>query len=175
MKKVLIVNGNPDTNRQNFDEYCEELRQRMQVQGNEVKLITLREKKIADCIGCYACWLKTPGICALKDEQEEVLRGYLWADCIVLASPTIMGFVSALIKKANDRMLPLVHPFLKMNNDRMTHYPRYDKEYALGLLLDGGERFDEAIEIIKKVYSKARFIKTMQSPVEEVAYEIDNI
>lgn len=175
MKRVLIVNGNPDSNRHNFDEYCDSLVQHMKAQGNEVKLIMLRKKKITDCIGCYACWLKTPGICALKDEQEEVLQGYLWADSILLASPIIMGFVSALIKKANDRMLPLVHPFLKLNDDRMTHYPRYDKQYTIGLLLDSRDNFDEEIEIIQKVYSKAKFIKTMQNSVEEVAYEIDNI
>jgi multimeric flavodoxin WrbA len=175
VKKVLIINGNPDLNQKKFDEYCECLVQHMKAMGNEVKLIILREKKIADCIGCYACWLKTPGICALKDEQKEILQGYLWADCILLASPIIMGFVSALIKKTNDRMIPLVHPFLKMNGDRMAHYQRYDKEYKIGLLLDRGEGFGEEFEIIQKVYSKAMFIKTMENSVEEVAYEIDNI
>lgn len=175
MKRILIINGNPKEEKTEFDRYCEELAKELSLQGNEVRFLTLRDKKISDCIGCYACWLKTPGICALKDDQEEILKGYVWSDFIVLASPVIMGFVSSLLKKANDRMLPLVHPFLKLNNDRMAHYPRYDKEYKVGLMVDDNDSVDEEdIEIISKVYNKAEFIKTMKQSVREVSYEINN-
>lgn len=175
MKKILIINGNPKEENKNFDAYCNGLEQIFTQQGNEVRIITLREKNISDCIGCYACWLKTPGICALKDDQEEILKGYVWSDFILLASPVIMGFVSALLKKQNDRMLPLIHPYLKLNDDRMTHFARYGKNFQVGLLLDDSNNLDEdALEIIEKVYSRMVFTKTMKDSVEEVAYEINN-
>lgn len=176
MKNILILNGNPKEKMREFDLYCGQLSKELEKQGNQVRQITLREKNISDCIGCYACWLKTPGICALKDDQEEVLKGYVWSDFIVLASPVIMGFISSIAKKVNDRMLPLVHPFLKLNNDRMSHYPRYEKEFKTGILVDNsGSTDEEDIESIRKVYSRTVFIKTMEQSAEEVAHEINNL
>ena len=32
--------------------------------------------KIAPCIGCNACWLRTPGVCAVKDDYEQILKAY---------------------------------------------------------------------------------------------------
>jgi len=171
VKKVLIVNGNPRVESA-FEDYCDRLSSLTSSQNNEVREITLRQKDIADCIGCYSCWLKTPGICAIKDDQEEILKGYVWADFIVVASPLIMGFVSSLVKKSHDRVIPLVHPFLKIDNDRMAHYPRYDKKYNIGVLLDNAENDD--IDIISKIFGEVAFIKTMAQSAEEVAYEINN-
>ena len=172
MKKVLLINGNAKEEKREFDEYCSELLSIVKDQENEVREIKLKEKEIADCIGCYACWLKTPGICAIHDDQEEILKGYTWADFIVLASPLSMGFVSALLKKSYDRIIPLVHPFLRLNDGRMAHYPRYDNEYKIGVLLDHAGKDD--IEIITKVFGKAVFIKTMAQSAKEVANEINN-
>ncbi|MBR0599965.1 flavodoxin family protein [Sinanaerobacter chloroacetimidivorans] len=176
MKKILIINGNPKEELQNFDSYCKALADALDSMGNDIRLFRLRDKKIGDCIGCYACWLKTPGICALKDDQEEILKTYLWADFILLASPVMMGFVSAALKTMNDRLLPLVHPFLKLEKDRMGHYQRYDRDFLTGLLLDNKDHLDgDDLEIIRKVYSRSAFLKTMNQSIEEVAYEIDNL
>jgi hypothetical protein len=174
VKRILIINGNPKAEKREFDAYCQGVAQTLVSLNNEVQSITLRDKEIADCIGCYACWLKTPGICALKDDQAEILNGLVWADFVIMASPLIMGFVSSLLKKTNDRMIPLAHPFLRLENNRMAHYPRYDKRFKVGLLIDDdpdGDSKDR--EIIEKVYHWAAFIKTMQKPAEEVAYEIN--
>ena len=176
MKKILILNGNPKEEKEDFDNYCEKLKDCLISKGDSVTMINLRNKKIQDCIGCYACWLKTPGICALKDDQEEILKGYVNSDLVILASPIIMGFVSAKIKTANDRMIPLVHPFLKLEGDRMSHYPRYDKDYKIGLLLEKNTDTDEDdMAIITKVYNRAVFIKAMDENVEVIANETHNI
>ena len=43
-----------------------------------VHTISHTEKmKIAPCIGCNACWLKTPGVCAVKDDYEQILKACL--------------------------------------------------------------------------------------------------
>lgn len=176
MKKILIINGNPSAGAGKCDDYCQTLEHVLAASGKEVRRITLRDLDIADCIGCYSCWVKTPGICALKDDQEEILKGYVWADWVILASPVIMGFVSSLIKKVHDRLIPLVHPFLRLEQNRMSHYPRYDSTAEVGLILEQPENnHAEDLEIINKVYGRAAFTYTMQRPVEEVAHEIDHL
>jgi multimeric flavodoxin WrbA len=173
MKKILICNGNPKENT-DFDGQLAMLEKSLTAHGNSVKTITLREKNIGDCIGCYACWLKTPGICAQKDDQAEVLKGYVWADFVIVASPLIMGFVSALAKKMTDRLIPLVHPYLRMNEDRMSHYSRYQKSFSSCLLLDA-QPDEETKEILGKIFSNAAFIRSVDENTEVIADEINNL
>lgn len=174
MKRILLLNGNPDAGNGAFDAYCASVTEALVETGNEVRSLLLRDMKIGDCLGCYDCWLKTPGICVRRDDHVEVLKGYVWGDLVVLASPVRMGFVSAQIKKAHDRMIPLVHPFLTLNGDRMAHLPRYEKTARVGLLIDPGSDTG-ARDIISKVYEGAVFLKTMERPAQEVANEIDGI
>ena len=174
MKRILLLNGNPDPDNGTFDDYCDSVTATLAAAGNEVRTLLLRDMKIGDCIGCYGCWLKTPGVCVRHDDHVEVLKGYVWGDLAVLASPVRMGFVSAQIKKAHDRMIPLVHTFLTLNGDRMAHLPRYEKTARVGLLIDPGSDTG-ALDIIGKVYEGAVFLKTMERPAQEVAHEIDGI
>ena len=43
----------------------------MRQAGAEVETIHLRKKKINNCIGCYTCWTKTPGVCVHKDDMTR--------------------------------------------------------------------------------------------------------
>ena len=38
-----------------------------------VETLYLRDYKINHCLGCYSCWLQTPGRCVQKDDMTEVL------------------------------------------------------------------------------------------------------
>ena len=163
MKRILFLNGNPDAENGSFDAYCAAVTEALAETGNEVRSHMLREMKIGDCIGCYDCWLKTPGVCVRHDNHVEVLKGYVWGDLAILASPVRMGFVSAQIKKTHDRMIPLVHPFLTLSGNRMAHLPRYEKTARVGLLIDPGSD-TEALDIISKAYEGAVFLKTTERP-----------
>lgn len=35
--------------------------------GGDTKIIT-NNGKIQHCIGCFGCWVKTPGACVIRDE-----------------------------------------------------------------------------------------------------------
>jgi multimeric flavodoxin WrbA len=41
-------------------------------QAAEVRFFPLREIKLAHCIGCFACWLETPGVCRFRDAGREI-------------------------------------------------------------------------------------------------------
>lgn len=51
----------------------------------DYRVIHTESMKISPCIGCNACWLKTPGICAIKDDYEEILKAYLQYDTVLLS------------------------------------------------------------------------------------------
>ena len=46
----------------------------------EFELIDTAGMHISHCVGCNYCWLKTPGICAIQDDYEPILRKISVAD-----------------------------------------------------------------------------------------------
>lgn len=93
--------------------------------------------KISPCVGCNACWLKTPGICAVKDDYEQILKAYLRHDATIMISGTSLDFISYKAKNVVDRMLPLATMYTCITDGQMRHVPRYEKAYRLGIVYSG--------------------------------------
>jgi len=67
------------------------------------------EMKIAHCMGCNHCFLKTPGICAIKDDYEQILGQLAHTDQLWLVADTHFRFIDAKGKRVMDRLLPLLN------------------------------------------------------------------
>ena len=57
-------------------------------------------------------------------------------DFILWAAPLKMGFPSTLLKMANDKHLPLIHPYMVVDHGEAHHLKRYPHYPRLGLLLE---------------------------------------
>lgn len=95
--------------------------------GAEVETINLREKDIKMCTGCYNCWIKTPGQCALKDDMKEILLTLDKADVEVWATPLYFFGPTALFKNFVDRTIPLAEPYIIEKEGLCTHPLRNKK------------------------------------------------
>jgi multimeric flavodoxin WrbA/putative sterol carrier protein len=129
--KVLALNSSPRGEGVSktgilLDALVEGMRQA----GAEVDVIQLRKKKINNCIGCYTCWTKTPGVCVHKDDMSaELFPKWLEADIAVYATPLYHFTVNASMKAFIERTLPVLEPFL-MRSDGRTSHPRRHKTPA---------------------------------------------
>ena len=103
----------------------------------EFELIDTAGMHISHCVGCNYCWLKTPGICAIQDDYEPILRKISVADQVWLVSDTHFGFVSWQTKNIVDRIMPLVTMYLKFKDGQMRHVMRYDHQPDLGIIYTG--------------------------------------
>ena len=99
-KKVLILSGSPRKDG-NSDILCNEFMRGAAESGNEVEKIRVAEKEIGFCTGCYAC--RNTGVCAIKDDMDEVMQKLIDADVIVLASPVYFYSIDAQLKALIDR------------------------------------------------------------------------
>ncbi len=83
--------------------------------GAVAETLYLRNYKIKHCLGCYDCWVKTPGACVQKDDMSEVLFDrYRAADLVVLASPVYHATMNARMKLFVERTLPMMDPLAEM-------------------------------------------------------------
>ena len=119
--KITILNGNPYADHVAFDNYIRDLSQHLELHYHTVNVFNLKEMDIKHCVGCFSCWVKTPGKCITKDNSDGICRAYINSDLILFASPVIMGFTSALLKKTHEKLLPLVHPYLEFVQTEVRH------------------------------------------------------
>lgn len=62
---------------------------------------------IKPCLGCYGCWVRSPGVCVIKDDMAGILQDILSADIVVCATPLNAFTVSSHLKNVLNRTLPL--------------------------------------------------------------------
>lgn len=177
---ITILNGNPKLDNIKFDKYLHSLSVLLKEKGHIITQFNLRDLNINHCVGCYHCWVETPGACKFKDDMARVLNEYIKSDIVIFASPIMMGFISAILKKTIDRLLPLFHIHLKIRKNLFYHALRYKKYPRIVLLLEKRNKDDDPfIEIINRVYQQMnlnyKFTKLTEDPIEVVSNEIDNI
>ncbi len=181
--RIAILNGNPFGDIA-FDTYVKSLVDLLKNSHHQVNVFTLRGLDLKYCIGCFGCWVKTPGLCVISDESSLVCRAYINSDLVIFASPIIMGFTSALLKKVHDKLLPLLHPYLDIVQNEFHHAARYDRYPSFGLLLKKGkDTDDEDLEIISAIYRRNAinlrtsllFVKLMEDSPERIVYEINSL
>jgi len=179
--KFLILNGNPLGGNGNIDPYIDHLVEEMKSAGHDVMAIALRDLKISPCIGCFQCWVKTPGLCSINDDARDITRQFIASEHVILASPLTMGFPSYLLKNAMDRNICIVHPHLEEVDGEVHHKKRYDRYPVISYLLEKEASTDEEdIAILKDIFrrqainmwSSVGFIHFTQSPVEEIIHAI---
>lgn len=119
----------------------------LEARGHGVQRLRLRDRTLAQCKGCFACWVKTPGRCAIRDGTEELVRALLAADLLVLASPTSMGMTTALSRRALERMIPILLPHFQVVDGEIHHRPRHARHPRTALLYgaEGCDAEDEAL------------------------------
>ena len=106
------------------------------IKDKEVEIVNTSDMKIAHCMGCNQCWLKTPGICAYKDDYEIILKKLVHADNLWIVSDTKFGFLDYKGKRVMDRIVPMLNMTVGFRDGWMRHEVRYHP-LNIGLLYKG--------------------------------------
>jgi len=93
----------------------------------EVEPIELRNMQVAACTGCFGCWVKTPGTCIISDDGRETTRKAIQSDLLVWLTPVTFGGYSSELKKALDRIIPILLPYFQSYHGQIHHRMRYKK------------------------------------------------
>ena len=124
MARILVLDG-LETNNGTYQGIRDNLKAVFTNQGDTIQLVPLEEKKLAHCIGCFDCWLKTPGLCFIKDDWQAIARDIIQADTLVILTPVLFGCPGSLAKRMIDRFLPFIQPYFGNYHGETHHVPRY--------------------------------------------------
>jgi len=110
---------------------------------SETQVIRPAGRKIANCVGCFGCWLKTPGICVIDDDCRAITREISRADRLVFFTPVVFGGYHPDIKAVLERSIGILTPFFRVFRGEM-HHPLRAKGKAYEFIAVGiQERADE--------------------------------
>lgn len=149
--KALILDGSTEKD-EISENVTRDLLDYLHLKDYEVRSRILRDEKIAGCLGCFTCWVKTPGECIIKDAGYDLPNQVMHSDMVVLITPITFGMYSSELKKALDRFpCPVLLPFFKKINGEIHHAPRYanyPKLIAVGSLPNEDRESEETFRTL---------------------------
>jgi len=124
--KAILLDGS-QANDKTGERVRAALEAEFKTQGWDVEHFTLCEKKIGNCAGDFFCWLRTPGICNVDDDNRVIAAAIIASDLMVYLTPVTFGGYSSTLKKMVDHQIQNISPFFTQVEGETHHQKRYQK------------------------------------------------
>jgi multimeric flavodoxin WrbA len=109
------------------------------------------------CVGCFGCWIKTPGRCVIGDRGSDFAGLLATHNALITVSRPVFGWLSSEVKALLDRSISFLLPFFTERNGGMHHIPRYDINNSLKFIFYG-DNITEEEQLTAKKIAKANSI-----------------
>lgn len=153
--RITAFNGSPRAERGNTHVMAEAFLAGAREAGAETENVFLAKKKIAPCVACYACWMKTPGKCAQRDDMEELLLKVIASDVVVFATPVYVDNVTGLMKDFMDRLIAIGDPhWEKDENGECRHLMRNPKPAKIAVISNCGFPQQSHFQVLRLYYRR---------------------
>lgn len=103
------------------------------------KILSKEINNIKGCLGCFNCWVKTPGRCIIEDSYTEMPKYILENGTFVIITEIKYGCYTSYVKNVIDRSIGILLPFFQTVNGELHHLPRYNNESIKFVVIGYGE------------------------------------
>ena len=146
MKNILIISTSLRNNSNSYI-LATKFYEGAKEAGNNVELISLQNKNISFCKGCFAC--QKLGKCIIKDDANEIVEKMLNADVICWATPVYYYSISGQMKTLIDRANSLYSSKYKFRDVYLlltaTENEEYTKDGAIKATQGWVDCFDDVV------------------------------
>ncbi len=119
--------------------------------GWEIEPFVLCDVEIANCVGDFFCWVKTPGRCVLDDANRAIAGAVAQCGLLVFLTPVTFGGYSSELKKAVDHLIQNISPFFTQVEGETHHhkrYERYPRLLGVGLLPSADQESEQIFDTL---------------------------
>ena len=156
--KVLALNGSPRMKSSSTYYIMKPFLEGMETAGAKTEIIHIRSLKLKPCLGCYSCWVRTPGVCIQDDNMTGALKKFNNADMVIFGTPLYHFTMTGIMKDFIDRILPRLEPWL-IPHPRVAgltgHPERFHKPEKVFLISPCGfpefEHFESLVATFKQI------------------------
>ncbi len=124
--KAILLDGS-QANDSTGERVREALAGQLHAEGWHVEHIVLREKKIGPCAGDFFCFIRTPGVCIVNDDNRVIAEALVNSDLVGYLTPVSFGGYSSTLKRMVDHQMQNISPFFARVAGETHHARRYRK------------------------------------------------
>ena len=104
--------------------------------------VDLSALRIANCVGCFGCWTKTPGRCVIRDDAVRVYPLIARSEQVLYVSRVKYGSYAPVMKTMLERAIPIQQAFIRIHHGETHHIQRAVAEKD-AVILAYGDTGDE--------------------------------
>lgn len=148
----------------------------IKIKNDDIKFVDLSSLKIANCVGCFGCWTKTPGKCVIRDDAVKVYPYIAKSDTLLYISRLKYGGYDTVMKTMLERAIPVQQAFIHLV-DGETHHVQREVVPKKATIIAYGAVGDEEMNVFKKLiarnaynmnFENYRVIFTTESQLEKI-------
>lgn len=123
----------------------------LQIPVQEDTKIIDRQGDIHRCVGCFGCWVRTPGQCVIADDYQKMGELFARTDQLTIISRCRFGSYSSFVKNVLDRSISYILPFFEIRKGEMHHKPRYGNRITMEAIFYGTDVTEEEKATAKRL------------------------
>ncbi|MBW7882724.1 MAG: NAD(P)H-dependent oxidoreductase [Caldilineaceae bacterium] len=125
-RRAILLDGTPANDRTG-PRVSATVMKELQSRGWEVEHVVLREQKIGNCAGDFFCWIRSPGMCIVDDDNRAISAAVINSDLTVFLTPVTCGGYSSELKCMVDHLIQNISPFFTKVEGETHHTRRYER------------------------------------------------
>ncbi|PJI07617.1 MULTISPECIES: flavodoxin family protein [Clostridium] len=171
--KVTLINGY-DKKNDLYEKCIENINRCLDKRGDTFNINDLSKLNIKNCMGCDSCQSIKPGLCAINDGVNEILKEYINSDIAIIITPIRFGTCNSITKKFIDRTEPLFLPYQTSKKGRTVMKNRYDR-YPYVIVIGIADNTNESsIKAFRNTFMNCNlFVQGSEIKIEIIENELD--
>lgn len=136
-------------------------------------IYNVNNMNIKRCMGCFSCWVKTPGCCVIKDDAHKIYIDLAKSSRVIYISHIINGTYDFEIKKVQERMIPIQQAFIRLHKNETHHVQRNNKEKDAYIIVYG-DTSEKSLKIFKQLVNRNSLNMNFKS-VEIISTKVEDV
>ena len=120
---------------------------------DDIVFVDLSAKNIANCVGCFGCWTKTPGKCVIRDDATKIYPLIAKSDTLLYVSRIRYGSYDTVMKTMLERAIPVQQAFIRLV-DGETHHVQRNVLPKHASIIAYGARSEEEQALFEQLVSR---------------------
>ncbi|HIS69826.1 MAG TPA: flavodoxin family protein [Candidatus Gallacutalibacter stercoravium] len=117
------------------------------------RYVDLSALSIANCTGCFGCWVKTPGKCVIRDDATKVYPLIAQSDRLIYVSRICYGSYDTVMKTMLERAIPIQQAFIRLYQGE-THHEQRDVVEKDAVVIAYGADSEEEQEVFRRLVER---------------------
>ncbi len=123
------------------------------IESENSRYIDISKLKIANCLGCFNCWTRTPGKCIIRDDAVRVYPLIAKSKNLIYVTKIKFGTYDTPLKTLLERSLPIQQAFIRLYHGEAHHVQR-DVELKNATIIVYGNISEEEKNLFKKLVDR---------------------